>query len=874
MTPGEDSATGPDRDRLGLTNGNGALRPRHLTIVLGHVNGKGLTNGLGHVNGTGLTNGRGATNGLVTMVGRVNGMGRVNGVGRTNGIGRTNGRGRVNGLLHARGATNGTGVINGLFNGTVRKGIRRNPFGVVSQRDLRIGVGLVVLALLLLAPVCLLLVPPRTPVPACLVPDGDLADWYSAGIGFIGDAASSPEANIALHNYSAFEEDGRLCFAVNVNGLALGDNAGLDGFHVFIDQDRDPNTGFEVREIGADYMVEVIGGNNSVSDASLYGFGAGTGSRNWSRWERTAGAAAATSKDVLEVRLSSDDVEFDPDHRQTPVFLVQASDFAGNETTASVHFNLSLRALLVTQDAVGPVVAASGDAFASLTFRAFGDEVDVMGVSLEKFRGPGSLGTLGAFTVTEANPVTRTIPVTFTTPGDYVVARLTPALVQVGDAVPTTIDGPDIVAYLGALPTGHRIDGYFGDWTQAAYDPGIVSDRNVDIQYYAANRTGSTAFVYADVEGRIFGGSASPNRIVPSTGGGGGQASPPGPSKLVTGEDVFRAYIDVDTSQATGFPILGVMADFCIDVRGIYGKVVSKQAYDWSAGDWVPSVRIVEVANDRSRMEASLDLSGVATGDMAMSIEATDWASVSDGTGVYNFLRGPATGGTRGGLSLDPMHGTSAATALAPPLSSAPTVDADCTDSVYSEAGTFSDTGISGKVGTFSLFVYICIDVTGDTTDDSTLDSGYIYFDTQHDGGGTPQTDDRRFNVRSDSTALGSMMGDGSTWAPCSSPECHSANQAEGAFMSGHEVYEFKVRFANVWGTDSPADGDRAGFAVRALDSTTATYTWGSTDPPDDASPDTWGHLDIPEFTDIVLPVAVVGVIYLVARRRRRDEDS
>ncbi|HTD80883.1 MAG TPA: hypothetical protein VK723_01905, partial [Thermoplasmata archaeon] len=66
-----------------------------------------------------------------------------------------------------------------------------------------------------------------------------------------------------------------------------------------------------------------------------------------------------------------------------------------------------------------------------------------------------------------------------------------------------------------------------------------------------------------------------------------------------------------------------------------------------------------------------------------------------------------------------------------------------------------------------------------------------------------------------------------------------------------------------------------AGFAVIATDfSGGGKSTWGSTSPPADTNPDTWGHILAPEFHDIILPVAVVGVIYFIARRRRRDADS
>ena len=272
----------------------------------------------------------------------------------------------------------------------------------------------------------------------------------------------------------------------------------------------------------------------------------------------------------------------------------------------------------------------------------------------------------------------------------------------------------------------------------------------MDIANYGAAHTvvvspaASTAFVYADVAGRIFGGSGIVEKFVRPMGGGGGSGSSGTPVARM-GQDVFRAYIDVNTASPQGAPILGIRADYYIEITGIYGHYLSKRSFEWSGSTWTASARTVLVANDRTRMEASLDLTGVTTGTMAMAIEATDWRLLSDDTGVYNFL-GTHGGGTRDGPGLAPLHGTGAATAVAQPLSGAPTVDGNCGDSVYSGAGTFSDTGLSGKVGTSATYVYVCIDVTSDTTSEST-DIANIYFDTQHNGGGTPQTDDRKFGV-------------------------------------------------------------------------------------------------------------------------------
>ncbi len=224
----------PPRERQGLTNGNG---------IPGLTNGSGRTNGL-----SGLTNGL------------------VNGTGRTNGT-----RGRTSGITNGRGATNGTGAINGLINGSYKKGLRQNRFGVITHKDLRLGLSIIVLALLLLGPFYLLLSSPTPASPTRITVDGGLGDW--SGIGFLNDTVVASDANVKLRAYSALlEPSGYLSFAIRVEGIALGDTTGFDGFYIFIDKDANPATGFSAREIGAEYLVAVRGGNNAVSSAALYGF--------------------------------------------------------------------------------------------------------------------------------------------------------------------------------------------------------------------------------------------------------------------------------------------------------------------------------------------------------------------------------------------------------------------------------------------------------------------------------------------------------------------------------------------------------------------------------------------------------------------------
>jgi len=325
-----------------------------------------------------------------------------------------------------------------------------------------------------------------------------------------------------------------------------------------------------------------------------------------------------------------------------------------------------------------------------------------------------------------------------------------------------------------------------------------------------------------------------------------------------------------------------VRADYRIDVTGIYGRVVSRTAYQWSGTAWVVSTRTVNVANDGTQMEASLDLNGVTTGTMAMAIVATDWRLLSDGTGVYSFLDGP-TGGTRSdpGFSIN-GNPAGAQLLLAKPMSSAPNVNGDCTDTAYDEAGSFVQGNMTIKAGTNGGFVYLCIQATADTSDNGATDFAYIHFDRDDSGAPGPSGGDRRFQLDG-SDVLTPFRGNSANdaWESCptndppSALECDLLNDANAGFVT-FQSYEFKIHYLDVWNTTSPSSSQRAGFAILVFDSGTGTtYRWGSDQVQvETLDLNTWGHLDAPEFHDLLVPVAVVGIIYFVARRRRRDADS
>ena len=266
----------------------------------------------------------------------------------------------------------------------------------------------------------------------------------------------------------------------------------------------------------------------------------------------------------------------------------------------------------------------------------------------------------------------------------------------------------------------------------------------------------------------------------------------------------------------------------------------------------------------------SLGLNPAELNGTLMAFETSDWGGQGDATAVLS-TRGGAPRGTRGGSPPSPLLGLGWMSAVASPLTSAPgTPDGNCatTGGEYAGAGSFSNANLTGWVGTSGGYVYLCFEVTGDS-DSDVSDDATIYFDTNYGNESAPQTEDRKFRVVSGTTSIEQWKGTGSGWQSCTSPDCDSGNAAAGAFRSDREVYEFKIAIVNAWGEVSPPPGDPAGFAIIAYDASSATYLkWGSWNPVD-GTPSSWGRLEIPEFRDLVVPIAGVLILGLLWRRRR-----
>ena len=247
----------------------------------------------------------GKVNGLVNGVGRVNGL--VNGLGRVNGLatpaGRVNGlatpRGRVNGLVAPKGRTNG------FVNGTrfVRSGsgrILRLPQPSARLRYAAILSGTLV-AIVIFG---LLFIPIPNPTGPITI-DGSFSDW--ASVPMLAAATTAADSNVSIAKYASLLDQGSLyLFASTVGGM-FADSARYDGMYFLIDSDGNASTGFQFNGLGADAMVEVFGGNNTVVGARLYSFPADS-EVNWSRRQPGGTVQAAAARDGLELKVLTSDL--------------------------------------------------------------------------------------------------------------------------------------------------------------------------------------------------------------------------------------------------------------------------------------------------------------------------------------------------------------------------------------------------------------------------------------------------------------------------------------------------------------------------------------------------------------------------------------
>jgi len=580
----------------------------------------------------GATNGRpttapGRVNGLVAPAGRVNGL--VVPTGRVNGL--------INGLARARG-----GLTNGLTNGIgLTNGLASRRFA--QEARLRRGrVLLIPIVATLLLSLTLLAPPEPPPIRGGVAVDGRFAEWQ--GVPGYTQPSVAGNLDVDLRGYKVLYREERLSVYANVTGTAFGDPQDLDVWYAFLDVDGNPATGYDEGRLGAEAMIELEGGNASVTTAKAWQF-AGADRRDWSGWEGLGvGVLAASGGPEVEFQLDATDLAaalalpaFAPGAARIALFL---EDQAGVSSGSNLVFGPVHGALEVRQDPAGDTIPAGPANFLTLTVRAVGADVNLSAITVA--RGSQTPLLTGFTPRLVPKDTSQTIPLQVDATGLAAETLLTADLVNVTADRPVTLLGTGARAYVGSAPADKRVDGVFVDWTTWTNDTDIVGvpDPNVDILAHAGEVQNGIAYGFVQVRGTALGGSHEPPVRVRPKPGPSGTPSPPGPPERRPGEDVIRVYYD-SNATAGGLPVSGIVADAYAEFRGRHGRVRSGVSFVWQTA-WV-ALGSVDAVSVGDSLELSVNISGLDLRGADYVVDARSWRGEVDRTDVFG-VRGTRSG--------------------------------------------------------------------------------------------------------------------------------------------------------------------------------------------------------------------------------------
>jgi len=599
----------------GLVNSSAANRSKGMTNGLGGRT-NGMTNGLG-----GRTNGLGGrTNGLTNGLG-----GRTNGL--TNGLG-----GRTNGLTNGLGGKT-NGLTNGLGSGGPVMRSRRMDDSAISPFRISL---IIVIAFIIMVPASFMLLSYNEAAYSGLRVDGDFSDWDE--VTMFTDAEQYSVANLDIVDYAAGTNDaGSMFFYASARGNWFSGSA-ADSLMVFIDSDGNPDTGYSIRGMGSDYLIDVYGWNSLIQGRQL-GVFSGQDQLNWSAWN-WRGASAALTLTEIEVGIQGSTVQLQPTHS----FLFISKSGASVADICDAAIGLNGGALTVRQTPGGQAGIVDANQLMTLELRALGSAVNVSAIG---FAYSGiAVPTVGGLPVTvqPGTPVTLTVtsPVTGLLNGTFIDLSVS-TVTSTGVA---SVTGETLSAYAHAAPGTIRVDGAFADWSgiTKATDTDVAANRNIDISRHASVNNSLEAFFYLGLGtgGRMFGGSSVPQaRTVPATPGEPGEPTTPVPLPRVSGEDITRIYIDTVPGGQIAY---GILADYLIEIKGREGEIISQRMYSLPGRVFVMNV---DAANSGGELEVGVELGDIGFNTtLGYVMESTDWQGGNDRTAPASTI--PLTrGGTR-----------------------------------------------------------------------------------------------------------------------------------------------------------------------------------------------------------------------------------
>ncbi|MEW5937720.1 MAG: zinc ribbon domain-containing protein, partial [Candidatus Thermoplasmatota archaeon] len=529
-----------------------------------------------------------------------------------------------------------------------------------------------------------------------IVIDGTFEDW-AAVTSYEDPSELAANPSVDIRTYQVASDARNIYFSVSVAGTAFGSSQG-ETMRVFIDTDLNPNTGYSIRGIGADYMVRAFGWGGIARSASLLRYSS-QNPHDFNAFVSHGQAVPYAAGAQTEVRVKLIEMELDPEDIVNVLFYMGNSigiqDYSEHIVSNREGVLNVRQTSLVPADGILPQGASMS--LLQLEMIAVGARIDVTSIDTD-------LAFNRSLPITVLPDVPQILLLNLSTAGMVQGTLVNESLTDVDFEVSggsVVVTGVPARAYVGAAPYRVEVDGAFADW----YDEPLVSDAlgdvmardgsgminapSLDITRYGVSSDASALCVYVQVGGVAMRGSDIPvtedAHVIPQVQQGTRSAEPaqhpergassngsarivqpdirtrqqlrelhPPAPKEKTGEDAVLVFVDRDNSSATGYLVGEMGADRLIEVKGRNGIVTSVRVLEHDSADqrmyaWREIANATGMSTG-SEVEATASLTSLALeNDAALLIHVVNWREDRDASDENMYTQAQRRLGTRQG---------------------------------------------------------------------------------------------------------------------------------------------------------------------------------------------------------------------------------
>jgi len=464
-----------------------------------------------------------------------------------------------------------------------------------------------------------------------IVIDGRFSDWKSTEI--FQDEVSNSYPDIISCGIRS--DDIFLSFYLQTaESLLSGFGSTGDTLRIFIDTDSNANTGYSIKTIGSDFLVEIYGVDNTITSSWYYQYDLNYRSQeprsnhDWNAWSPMFSVDAAVEGNEMEAQIWMDEISMDGDADEHPRVLFHLSTAYGKEDASTIvsergGIRISTTSLITSSTLLPersyPVleleikkIGASGLSINSISFILYSTLHDNEIASSELHSDASAVDFCaniegGRLFFTTEEDLTDSVVSEWRYTLSITLARTVTnghALVIGLSNIETTVDiTPSHLelaqAYAVSIPENPVIDGIFSEWDDPLSDSNLdCSDNSINIVSFDSMQFNGNAYFYTEVESNMLAGgsilSANVMKLPQSRHISRDQFSVPStfqtelPLPIDTGEDTLFIFLDTDPSKGyESYP--DHFSDLMIEIQGRSNKVISALQYSFtgnSSTDW------------------------------------------------------------------------------------------------------------------------------------------------------------------------------------------------------------------------------------------------------------------------------------------------